>query len=401
MKHAAPVRRELAARTVFNVLGPLTNPAGARAQVVGVYAPGSCRTFAEALVKLGARRAFVVHGAGGIDELSPAGPNLVCEVDDGEVRERELDPLRARARRAATPTSCAAAAAERERAGASATSSTAANRRPRRSAVLLNAAGAIAARRPRGRPREGLGDRPRGGRLRRGRGAPRPADRVLRRSGVCVRFKDALAAPGLRRDRGVQAALAVGRRPAARTATSPQVARDYERPGARAMSVLVDERFAGTWDDLRAARAATALPLLAKGFFSTPETSAPRARQAPTRRCSSCATSTTRPAALMREAAALGLDTLVEAHDAEELERATALGAPVIGVNARDLSDLRDRPPRPARAARPAPRDRIVVAESASPRALRARPPSSPGANAMLVGSTLMRAPDPGRSSPS
>jgi anthranilate phosphoribosyltransferase len=92
MRHAAPVRRELAARTVFNVLGPLTNPAGARAQVVGVYEPSLVPTLAEVLAQLGARRAFVVHGAGGIDELSPAGPNLVCEVAEGGVREREIDP---------------------------------------------------------------------------------------------------------------------------------------------------------------------------------------------------------------------------------------------------------------------------------------------------------------------
>jgi anthranilate phosphoribosyltransferase len=92
MRHAAPVRRELAARTVFNVLGPLTNPAGARAQVVGVYAPELVPTIATVLSRLGARRAFVVHGAGGIDELSPAGPNLVCEVAGGKVRSREIDP---------------------------------------------------------------------------------------------------------------------------------------------------------------------------------------------------------------------------------------------------------------------------------------------------------------------
>src|SRR5207245_4294262 len=92
MRHAAPVRKELATRTVFNVLGPLTNPAGARAQVVGVYSPALVRTIAEVLARLGARRAFVVHGAGGIDELSPVGANLVAEVIDGAVHERELDP---------------------------------------------------------------------------------------------------------------------------------------------------------------------------------------------------------------------------------------------------------------------------------------------------------------------
>ncbi|MBA3787509.1 MAG: anthranilate phosphoribosyltransferase [Actinobacteria bacterium] len=93
MRFAAPVRRELGARTVFNVLGPLTNPAGARAQVVGVYAADLVPTLAATLVQLDARRAYVVHGAFGIDELSPAGPNLVCEVDAGSVRSYELDPL--------------------------------------------------------------------------------------------------------------------------------------------------------------------------------------------------------------------------------------------------------------------------------------------------------------------
>jgi len=92
MRHAAAVRKELATRTVFNVLGPLTNPAGARAQVVGVYSPELVPTIAEVLARLGARRAYVVHGAGSIDELSPVGPNLLAEVVDGEVFERRLDP---------------------------------------------------------------------------------------------------------------------------------------------------------------------------------------------------------------------------------------------------------------------------------------------------------------------
>jgi anthranilate phosphoribosyltransferase len=92
MRHAAPVRQELGTRTVFNVLGPLANPAGARDGVFGVFAPDLARTYAEALAGLGARRALVVHGSGGIDELSPAGPNLVVEVVDGVIRESELDP---------------------------------------------------------------------------------------------------------------------------------------------------------------------------------------------------------------------------------------------------------------------------------------------------------------------
>jgi anthranilate phosphoribosyltransferase len=154
MRHAAPVRRELATRTVFNVLGPLTNPAGARAQVVGVYAPGLVRTIAEVLARLGARRAFVVHGAGGIDELSPVGPNLVCEVVDGEVREREIDPETelgvARCSvdelRGGTPEENAAAIREVFAGTAGA----------RRSAILLNAAGAIAAAGHTADLREGL-----------------------------------------------------------------------------------------------------------------------------------------------------------------------------------------------------------------------------------------------------
>jgi anthranilate phosphoribosyltransferase len=142
MKHAAPVRRELATRTVFNLLGPLTNPAGARAQVVGVYGPGLVRTIAEVLSQLGAERAFVVHGAGGIDELSPCGPNLVCEVVDGEVRERTIDPAGLGVT-ACTPAELRGGTpAENARAIRDVFAGT---QGAPREAILLNAAGAIAA----------------------------------------------------------------------------------------------------------------------------------------------------------------------------------------------------------------------------------------------------------------
>jgi anthranilate phosphoribosyltransferase len=142
MKHAAPVRRELAARTVFNVLGPLTNPAGARAQVVGVYSPTLVHTIARVLARLGAHRAFVVHGAFGIDELSPAGPNLVCEVVDGGVREREIDPEELGVPRCA-PEDLRGGSAEQN--AQSIREVFAGRTGGRRSAILLNAAGAIAA----------------------------------------------------------------------------------------------------------------------------------------------------------------------------------------------------------------------------------------------------------------
>ena len=176
-----------------------------------------------------------------------------------------------------------------------------------------------------------------------------------------------------------------------------QIARSYDAAGARAMSVLVDERFGGTWDDLRAARAATALPLLAKGFFALPsdlETAREAGADAVLLLLRDLDDAQVRK--LMDVAAALGLDTLVEAHDAEELARAVALDAPVIGVNARDLStfDL-DRRRQLELVAR-APRDRVVIAESAIQTRAQAAAAELTGANAVLVGSTLMRAPDPG-----
>jgi anthranilate phosphoribosyltransferase len=154
MKHAAPVRRELATRTVFNILGPLTNPAGARAQVVGVYSPALVRKIAEALVRLDARRAYVVHGAGGIDELSPAGPNLVCEVDGGSVREYELDPEELGVPRCAVDELRGGDAGHNARALRTVLGGADGGHR---SAVVLNAAGAIAASGHASDLREGIG----------------------------------------------------------------------------------------------------------------------------------------------------------------------------------------------------------------------------------------------------
>lgn len=92
MKHAAPVRRELGVKTIFNILGPLTNPAGAKQQVMGVFHPDLVGIQARVLARLGSRRVMIVHGREGLDEISLAGPTLVGELKDGAVSEYEIRP---------------------------------------------------------------------------------------------------------------------------------------------------------------------------------------------------------------------------------------------------------------------------------------------------------------------
>lgn len=94
MRHAAKARREVGIRSLFNMLGPLTNPAGANCQVLGVFAPELTEMFAKALQLLGARRAFVVHGHDGLDEITVCAPTRVTELHDGLIRTYDLDPER-------------------------------------------------------------------------------------------------------------------------------------------------------------------------------------------------------------------------------------------------------------------------------------------------------------------
>jgi anthranilate phosphoribosyltransferase len=92
MRQAMPVRQALGVRTVFNLLGPLTNPAGARRQLLGVYARDRVALLAEVLATLGSEHAMVVHGADGLDEITLTGPTHVAELRGGEVREYDIDP---------------------------------------------------------------------------------------------------------------------------------------------------------------------------------------------------------------------------------------------------------------------------------------------------------------------
>jgi indole-3-glycerol phosphate synthase len=210
-----------------------------------------------------------------------------------------------------------------------------------------------------------------------------------------MRFRDALAEPGL------SAIAEVKRRSPSAGDLRPDadpaaLATAFERAGAAAVSVLVDERFGGTTADLAAARSASRLPLLAKGFFSTAD------KLAELRRAGAdavllllrdlddaCARE------LLERAAELGLDSLVEAHDAEELDRAVRLDAPVIGINARDLYTFAINRRAQLALVERAPRDRVVVAESGISSRAQGAEAELAGADAVLVGSALMRAPDP------
>jgi anthranilate phosphoribosyltransferase len=92
MKHAIGPRRELGVRTLFNVLGPLTNPAGVRRMVLGVFAPALLEPLAEVLAELGAERVLVVHATDGLDEISIAAPTDIAELDDGAIRRHRVEP---------------------------------------------------------------------------------------------------------------------------------------------------------------------------------------------------------------------------------------------------------------------------------------------------------------------
>lgn len=140
MKFAAPVRKEIGIRTIFNVLGPLTNPAGARRQVMGVYAMDLVRPIAEVLVRLGAEHALVVHSRDGLDEIVLSAPTHVAEVRAGAVTEYDVSP-----QTLGLPASrLEAVRAETAEAYAEAVRSVlAGDRGPRRDAVLANAAAAL------------------------------------------------------------------------------------------------------------------------------------------------------------------------------------------------------------------------------------------------------------------
>ena len=209
------------------------------------------------------------------------------------------------------------------------------------------------------------------------------------------RFRDALAAPGLGAIAEVKrrSPSAGDLRPDADPA---RLSAEFAAAGAAAVSILVDERFGGSLADLRAARSTGFGPLLAKGFFRE-EAQLDELKEAGADAVLLLLRDLdgNRATAMLSRAEELGLDALVEAHDANELERAVELGAEVIGINARDLSTFEVDRGAALELVAAAPRDRVIVAESGVTARAHGAAAELAGADAILVGSALMRAPDP------
>ncbi len=178
MKHVGPTRVELGTRTIFNLLGPLSNPAGVKRQMVGVFSRQWVEPLAHVLSNLGSERAYVVHGSDGLDEITTAGPTAVAALEDGAVRSFEIAP---------EDVGLARVKPEALRGGDAEANAEALHgvleglKGPYRDVAMLNAAAALVVAGQGQGPRRRRRARPAFDRQRRGRGLPRPPDRGFER----------------------------------------------------------------------------------------------------------------------------------------------------------------------------------------------------------------------------
>ena len=414
MRHAGPVRRSLGVRTIFNVLGPLTNPVGARRQLVGVFDEELVLPIAETLRALGSERALVVHGSDGLDELSPCNPSTCADVTPDGVTVSTIDPASLGLAPSRTEELAGGDAAANAGPPARALRRRA-RPAPRRGDVECR--GSARRRRPCRRSRRG--PRARGRRDRRRSRTPHTrttrgvhqrmtdGSDYLRSIGAWTREQlelrrqtrsllEALIASGpgaviaeVKRSSPSQGEIAPGADPAV-------VARHYAAGGAAAISVLTSERdFGGSYADLAAVRAAVEIPVLCKDFMvDVWQVTEARVYGADAILVILALTEDDLAADLMQAAEDQHMDALVEVHDEDELQRALQLGAVLIGVNARDLRTLEIDREHQARLLKLLPTGYLRVAESGIESAAHAAGALAAGADALLVGTALMRDPE-------
>ncbi len=447
MKHAIGPRREMGVRTLFNLLGPLTNPAGVRRHVLGVYDAAWVRPLAEVLQRLGSRHAMVVHGENGMDEISLEGPTRVSELVDGEVRDYSIDPARFGIDTApvqALRVDGAGREPRGDRSGAGRRARSAARRgaaergrgHPRRRG-RRHAGGRRGgrARHARERRRAGQARRARGGvaRVRReGERVVNEVPDVLKR--ILARKREEIAERRERTDddaltelaalrsvdgdvpRGFVAALRAKLDAGAAAViaevkkASPSkgviradfdpaaIAASYERGGAACLSVLTDaDFFQGSEDAFEAARAACSLPVIRKDFLIDPyQVVEARAIGADCVLLIAAALDDETMGALYRQSVDLGMDVLVEVHDAKELERALVLEPMLLGINNRDLRTFDVTLDTTLGLLERVPDGTVLVTESGILERADVVRMREADVHAFLVGEAFMRAAEPG-----